>query len=271
MSCVAVGAGAIVAGGAIAGSIISSNAAGNAAQTEAAAANSANQLQYSEYEQQLTNEQPWLTAGQGALGQLSSMAENPQTFTMQDFLNNQDPAYQFDTQQGEAAMQRSAAAQGGLQSTGTLTALNNYAQGQASNEYQNAYNRFMNTQNTQFNRLSSLAGLGQTATAGTNAAGANMANQVGNTTTSLGSAMGASQIAQGNIWGNTLGSVGSTVGSNLMQAGMLNSLYNPMNGIPGVGAGGTPTPTPYGAGMSGPTLGSSGSGGFWATNPYSSD
>lgn len=59
-----------------------------------------------------------------------------------------DPAYQFDVQQGLNALQHSAAAKGGLLSGNTLRAISDYGQGQASNEYQNIFNRALQTNQT---------------------------------------------------------------------------------------------------------------------------
>jgi uncharacterized protein YcbK (DUF882 family) len=245
MSFAMVAAGGVAAAGGIAGSIISSNAAKDAAQTQADAANQASQLQYNEFQQQQANQQPWLNAGASALPQLSQMARSTPQFTQQDFQNNMDPAYQFDLNQGLQAIQRSAAAKGGLMSGGTLKSLNDYAQGQASNEYQNSYNRFMNNQNTQFNRLASLAGLGQTANGAIGQAGMNMANNVGNNIMGAANASGAAQIASGNAIGSTLGSLGTGLANNYMQYNMMNKLFP--NGMGGGGGGGfsLPTPSPY--------------------------
>lgn len=52
-----------------------------------------------------------------------------------------DPGYQFRLQQGQQALERSAAAKGTLLTGGTLRDVQDYAQGLASNEYQNVYNR----------------------------------------------------------------------------------------------------------------------------------
>lgn len=52
-----------------------------------------------------------------------------------------DPGYQFRLQQGTDALERSAAARGGLFSGQTGRDLTDYAQGLASQEYQNAYAR----------------------------------------------------------------------------------------------------------------------------------
>jgi hypothetical protein len=83
---------------------------------------------------------------------------------MRDFGSSdfqQDPGYQFRLAEGAKALQRSAAAKGGLFSGGTLKDLTNYNQNFASNEFQNSYNRFQTNRATKYNNLASLAGLGQ--------------------------------------------------------------------------------------------------------------
>ncbi len=59
----------------------------------------------------------------------------------------QDPGYQFRLGQGLQAAQNSAAGGGGLHSGRALKALNDYAQGQASQEFGASYNRFQDAQN----------------------------------------------------------------------------------------------------------------------------
>ena len=102
------------------------------------------------------------------------------------------PGEQFELATGNNAIQNSAAAQGNLLSGGTLKGLDAYSQGLASTYYQQAYNNamgqyqqnyniFNNNQATQGNRLSAIAGSGQTAAANLGSAGANAANSVANT------------------------------------------------------------------------------------------
>lgn len=201
---VGVGAGSLVAG--VAGSAISSNAASNAANTQAAAANNANSLQNQIYQQQLANQQPYLQAGTAALSQMQDPYFQ-QNFTAAD-MQSEDPGYDFRMQQGQQALERSAAAKGGLQSGGTLKALTQYSQDYASNEFNNAYNRFTNTQNDRFGRLATIAGMGQGATNQAGAYGTNYANQSGQNTMDSANAQGAAGIASANSWGNTLSSLG---------------------------------------------------------------
>jgi hypothetical protein len=171
------------------------------------------------FQQEEQNEQPYLQAGYGALSQIqNNMGYYQQPFGMAQF--QEDPGYQFDLQQGQQALQTSSAAQGGIVSGGEMAALNNYSQNMASNEYQNAYNRYVTNQTNSFNRLATLAGLGQTANQTTTQAGTQTAAGIANTQTSLGSAQGAAQIAQGNAISGAIGS-----GTNgILNASMLSAL-----------------------------------------------
>lgn len=72
----------------------------------------------------------------------------------------QDPGYRFRLQQGTDAIQRSAAARGTALSGQTLKALQDYAQGLASQEYGNAYDRALGLNDLAYTRLSDLVRLG---------------------------------------------------------------------------------------------------------------
>ena len=125
-------------------------------------------------------------------------------FTGADF--QADPGYAFRYQQGLEALQRSGSAAGQTLSGAQLKALTEYGQGMGSQEYGNAFNRW-NTNNTNtFNRLASVAGLGQQANAQIGAAGMNSANQIGGYYGSIGNANAANSVAQGNIWSSGLNS-----------------------------------------------------------------
>lgn len=206
-------AGAAAAG--LAGAYISSQAAGSAADKQAAASDRASGLQYAEFEQQRQDQAPWRAAGSQALSQMQDPYFQ-QNFTTMDMQN--DPGYQFRMDQGQKALEASAAARGGLMGGNFGTALSQYGQDYASNEYNNAYNRFTSNQTNRFNRLSSLAGLGQTANAATGAAGQNMANNVGQNMMGAANAQGAAGIASANAYGGAL----SGIGNNVMQAQMMN-------------------------------------------------
>ena len=80
-----------------------------------------------------------------------------------------DPGYQFAFSEGQKAIERSAAARGRLQSGATMKALTRFGQGIADQQYGEYYNR-----------LSALAGIGQSATGASAAAGQNFASNYGN-------------------------------------------------------------------------------------------
>nr|MCJ9372844.1 DNA transfer protein p32 [Acinetobacter baumannii]MCJ9474479.1 DNA transfer protein p32 [Acinetobacter baumannii]MCJ9482068.1 DNA transfer protein p32 [Acinetobacter baumannii]MCJ9568232.1 DNA transfer protein p32 [Acinetobacter baumannii] len=93
-------------------------------------------------------------------------------------------------------------AQGGLLSGATQKALNDYAQNFASQEYQNAYNRYNADQTNQYNRLSNLVGLGQSAAAGVGNAGMQTGQAIANNTMAGANAQAAGTIAAGNKTAN---------------------------------------------------------------------
>jgi hypothetical protein len=121
--------------------------------------------------------------------------------------HRRDPGYAFRMAEGQKALERSAAARGGLNSGATLKALNRYGQDFASNEYQNAYNRFNSDRDRRFGRLSHIAGLGFNATANVGSAGQNYANQYGANVTGAANAAGAAEMAKANAWSGAISGV----------------------------------------------------------------
>jgi len=73
-------------------------------------------------------------------------------FTSAGFDFTADPGYRFRLQQGLDAVQRNAAAGGKALSGQTLKALNDYAQGQAAQGYQDAYNRALGENQLAYDR-----------------------------------------------------------------------------------------------------------------------
>lgn len=225
MSFVAVG----VAGAAVVGYLGSQQAASTAADAQTSAGNAANATAMSQYNQSRADQQPYTQAGYNALGQIQSqLPDLNRSFSMADFQN--DPGYQFRMDQGNKAIQRSAAAKGLLNSGQTLQSLDSYSQGLASNEYNNAYSRFNNDRTQRYNKLASLAGLGQTGVQSTVNSGTNAANNISNNQIGIGNAQAASAIGQAN---NTNSLIGNGVNT-WMQ-------YQYGNKTPSYGAGTNPT------------------------------
>ena len=72
-------------------------------------------------------------------------------FSMADY--QQDPGYQFRLQEGLKALQGRAGARGGLLSGATIRGGQKYAQDVASQEYGNAYQRYMEQMQNRYNML----------------------------------------------------------------------------------------------------------------------
>jgi hypothetical protein len=126
---------------------------------------------------------------------------------------NADPGYQWRLAQGQKGIDRSMAARGGLLSGAAVKASADYNQGMASQEYGNAYNRFNQDQNSQFNRLSGIIGTGQHAADYAGNLGSNLSSNnanlrsgnalnVGNNLIQGANARAAGYMAQGRFAGN---------------------------------------------------------------------
>jgi hypothetical protein len=140
-------------------SLLGANAASKAADTQAGAADRAAELQYKMYQENVQRQQPFLEAGVGALNKLTAAVDYTPFGTKQF---QADPGYAFRLSEGQQALDRSAAARGGLISGGALKAATRYGQDMGSQEYQNAFNRYQTERASMLNPLQSLAGVGQT-------------------------------------------------------------------------------------------------------------
>lgn len=125
------------------------------------------------------------------------------------------PGYQFQLSQGDQAIQNSAAASTGAVSGAALKGLSSFNQGLASTTYQNQFNNFQTQQNNIFNRLSTIASLGQ-----------NAASNVGNNGAQLGTGIAQAQAAAA---GSTAGGiVGAT--NSASQGALLSTLMGGQGG-----------------------------------------
>jgi len=154
------GIGAAIIGGSLIGGAVglysSSKAASaqeSAAQSAAGSADASLQAQLEMFYQQREDLEPWREAGKESINKLLEMQRaGPGEFEA-------SPGYQFRLEEGQKAMERSAAAGGKLLSGGSLKAAQRYGQDYATNDYDNFLRRY-------YNRLTpyqSLAGVGQTA------------------------------------------------------------------------------------------------------------
>jgi len=196
-------------------SLIGANAAKSAAATQAQAAAEANRVAYQIYQEQKGLQEPYRAAGltgQNKLLELMGLGGNANAadygkyakdFSMSDF--TADPGYAFRLSEGQKALERSAAARGGLLSGGTGKALTRFGQDYASNEYTNAFNRYQTNRANQLAPLGSLMTSGQNAAANTGSAAGTYGATAGSNITGAGAATAAGQVGTANAFNTGLG------------------------------------------------------------------
>ena len=177
----------------------------SAASTQANAQNNATAEQQSMFNTISQNSQPFMKAGYAAtdtLSQLMGLSGTPgSTVAGTGGLNNgyltstfnptqaqleQYPGYQFAVQQGGQATRNADTPGMGALSGAALKDLTNFDVGTASTYYNQDFNQYQTQQNNIYQRLSQIAGLGQSAAAG-----------VGNSGTQLGQGIAQSTAAAG--------------------------------------------------------------------------
>lgn len=186
-----------------------------------------------------------------------------------------DPGYQFRVQQGQQALERSAAARGGLLSGRALKDTADFSQGLASQEFGQAfaragalderdygraltdanrswdqgmaldnrgYSRAWDLDQSSWNRLASLAGIGQSSQQNTSALGAQFGNSAASNTIGAGNAAAAGTVGSANAWTNALQGGVNQFNTNrlfgIWQEGLRNQSKTPPTGVAPYGTGG---------------------------------
>lgn len=242
-------AAAIVGGAAITAGV-GAMSSQSAANTQADAANNATSTQLGMFNQTQQNLQPYMGAGSTALSSLNGQLGTLNTpMAIQPSINNTNwqqymsPAYNFQLQQGQQALQNSQAAQDGVLSGAALKGLVNYNQNMAGTAFQNAFNDYQTQYGNQFNqyqtqnqniynRLSNLANLGENAAANVGQQATQTGANVANTMQAAGNAQAAGTIGTANAIN---GAVNSGMGYL-----MLNNMVNPSAASAGWGGGYSP-------------------------------
>lgn len=170
----------VAAGIPLAAAVIMADATKDAAGKQSDAVTQANALQERMYNEQVARLAPYAAGGLTAQNQLMSvLGLGPNTgqpgygkyskdFSMADF--QADPGYAFRMSEGLKALDRTAAARGGLISGGALKAATRYGGDLASQEYSNAFNRYQTNRTNQLQPLGNLMAAGQSAAGGQNTA-----------------------------------------------------------------------------------------------------
>lgn len=199
-------------------SIMGSNAAKSAAATQANAAKQATDAQERMFERQVELQEPFREAGlegQNRLLTLLGLGKDQTAadfgkyasaeFTPEMFSKYQDPGYAFRMSEGIKALDRSAASRGGLMSGAQLKGINQYGQDLASQEYQNAYNRFQTSRTNTLNPFASLAGVAQSSANTLGTAAGQLGSQIGSNIIGAGNAAAAGQVGSANAIASGIG------------------------------------------------------------------
>lgn len=160
-----------------------------------------------------------MTQPSGTFGELAK------PFGMDQF--QADPGYAFRQAEGMKALERSAAARGGLMSGSALKGIQRFGQDLASQEYTNAFNRYQVERAARLNPLQSLMGSGQSsANTLTSAAG-----QYGQTSAqnayNAGAARASGYVGSANAMTSALGNIGQMA----MQYPLYQAQANYMNSL----------------------------------------
>jgi hypothetical protein len=209
----------ITAGASLLGGAAAARGASQAADTQAAAADRRAALQKEMFDLQMKGQEPFRQAGltgQNRLMELLGLGGDTgaagygkygRDFSMADY--QADPGYAFRLGEGQKALDRQAAARGGLISGGALKAATRYGQDMGSQEYQNAFNRYQTSRANQLQPLGNLMSSGQAAASNQGTAAGNYGTNAGQAYMAGGQAMGAGQLGVGNTINNMLGTAAS--------------------------------------------------------------
>jgi hypothetical protein len=188
--------------------------ASKAAGISADASANALELQRQMYNQQTSLNDPYRTAGltaQNALMQKMGLGGNTgaadygqyaKDFSMADY--QADPGYAFRLSEGLKQLGSQARAQGGAGGGRTMMGMQDYAQKSASQEYQNAYNRYQQNRTNQLQPLGNLMASGQTAANQQGTQAGNYASNAGNLITNAGNTAGSAVLGGATTIGNAL-------------------------------------------------------------------
>ena len=241
---------AAIVGSAVIGGGISAISASKAAKAQRKAAESAQQTARDTFERQAALQEPFRQAGLTAQQQIMQLlgiggdasaagyGSLAKSFGTEQF--QQDPGYAFRQAEGMKALERSAAARGGLLSGSTLKGVQRFGQDLASQEYQNAFNRYQVERAARLNPLQSLMGSGQSAANVTTGAAGTMGQNVAANQMAAGQARASGYVGVG----NALSGIANSIGQGFLQAPLYQAQTNYLNSL--AGGGGT-----FGGGSSG--------------------
>ena len=209
----------VQSGAAVEAAQIQADAANRAAEIQAQSAREAAAIQQQIAERQIAEArrtfeeqrgflQPYQEPGLNALARIQAGiapgGEFARPFTMDQF--QADPGYAFRLSEGQKALERQAAARGGLISGSALKAAGRFGQEMGSQEFQNAFARAQTERANVFNPLLALYGTGAETAGALSGAAGGMGSSIGGFLGQSGQAqaaglLGAGQAAAGGVTG----------------------------------------------------------------------
>jgi hypothetical protein len=227
---------AVSAGGSILGGLMGASSSEKAAKAQIIAAQIAAQQQQKMFDKQVELQEPFRQGGLTSQNRLmtllgltpaagSGLTVDPASadygkyardFGMADF--QADPGYDFRMSEGMKALERSAAARGGLMSGSMMKGIQRFGQDLASNEYQNAFNRYQVNRSNQLNPLQSLMGSGQTSANTLTSAAGQLGQGLAQSAVAQGAARASGYMNQANALNNALQGVGNAYMMNNMMS-----------------------------------------------------
>jgi hypothetical protein len=248
---------AAVIGSAVIGGGVAMSASSKAAKAQKQASQDANAAQERMFAKQNELQEPFRQGGITAQNQLMQLlgiggdqnaagyGSMGKAFGTSDF--QQDPGYAFRQSEGMKALERSAAARGNLLSGSTLKGVQRFGQDLASQEYQNAFNRYQVERSAKLNPLQSLMGSGQSAANVLTGAAGQMGQNEASNIYNAGQARASGYIGQANALNQALGGI-----TNYMVQAPVNKAaidYYSRTPAGGGGSSGGGLPSTGGAGM----------------------
>ena len=207
---------AAVVGGTVLSGAMGSRASRKAAETQERATMADIDLRREIFQKQTELQEPFRQSGiaaQNELRRLLGIGEEgrgtpeygllTRQYGMDQF--QQDPGYAFRLSEGMKALERSAAARGGLLSGATLKGAQRYGQDLASQEFTNAFNRYQAQLGTRLGTLGSMYGGGQAAAGQLVGAAGQMGEGVSNALMGGANARAGGYVGQANAFNQALG------------------------------------------------------------------
>jgi hypothetical protein len=237
----------ISAASSLAGGAMAKSASKKASKAQVQASQDANAAQERMFQRQIELQEPFRQGGMTAQQEIMQLlgiggdkaaagyGSMAKAFGTDQF--QQDPGYAFRQAEGMKALERSAAARGNLLSGSTLKGVQRFGQDLASQEYQNAFNRFQTERAARLNPLQSLMGSGQSAANVMTGAAGQMGQNEASNIYNAGQARASGYIGQANALNTALGQIGG-IASSLPEQNAMIGFYN--RGSASGGGGGSP-------------------------------